>query len=327
MKFRTNLFLLIALIALAVTSCTKTEVYNDELKTDVVFKPMIQDNTTFKSFINRDSLGASNDIIAHSIQELDIVATHLNSGYSVSDNFIVVDNGDHGVAKLNGVVVGENRFDVSTESYINQTFNRFSFGNQISNNSPFNTKPINNTEDLVYCMRLVSPFVEFEGTTVQNVTYNDCATDCNEVEIDMNAKQGRWICTVEFENPDLLDNFKASVKVNNNIPNTNQTSGTTWVTDQHQFAWFYISHEDANEGTDISIDIGLKGNRNGGNINEWTLSYTDDGNNTNDDDIAIKAGIDRWIKIVIKESSIKTSCTNFSFNWEWSTETTDIDLQ
>ena len=320
------LFVMIALFALVASSCQKTEVYNDELTTSVVFKPVMEEDLTInKSNVNRDVLG--NDFVNVAIESMTLSAKLINSTYEVSNIFNIVETGGDDVIRLNDVALGTNIFRATTTSYVEipatDPFATESDGFSSYNQSFPTSNSIKTTEATVEALRAIRPFVEFIGETEQLVTYNsECESDCNDVILNMEAQQGRWIATVEFASSNIAANYEAKVKVTHNGgPMGPAPARTVSISEGNPFAWFYMTHQQCDENLFITMVIELKDKYSGNIVRTWTLDT-----NTHEDEIAVENGVDRWVKIVISEDALKSGCVDFTFNWEWSDEDIDIDL-
>ena len=332
------LFATFALFVLMMaTSCQKTEVYSDELTTSVIFKPMMEEDLTInKSDINRDALG--DDFVNVAISSLNLSAQHIASGQTSSDIFNIVEDGGADVISLDEVRLGMNKFTATTTSYVETDAtdpvygeaDGFSSHNKVeAGRYPFtlSNDVIETTDSLVKYLRAIQPFVEFAGEVEQNVTYNKCDGDiCNEVELDMIAQQGRWITTVEFEDSELAEYYRAHVKVTHNNNNIGPAPIREVNLDRNSpFAWFYMTHAECNEDLDINIRIYLREINSNTILRTWYLN-TDEASIDYYSELDVVNGVDRWVKIVISEDALKSGCVDFKFNWEWTTEDLDIDL-
>jgi hypothetical protein len=331
-----TLFVLIALIGLVMVSCQKTEISSDELTTEVIFSPIVEEDLTVtKSSVNRDVFG--DDFINVAISGMDISALHDASAEMVSDYYDVVDDGSgENQIKLEGVRLGWNTFTATTTSYVETPWtdpvygesDGFSSHHKIERDRyPFNLSNdiIESSDSAVKYLRMIQPFVEFEGTARHNVVYQECEDACNEVQMNMEAKQGRWIATVEFEDTRLAHSYEAKVTVSHDAgemgPAPSRTVDVRSNGDNVPFAWFYMTHAQCNENLNITMKIQLK--ERGGNtvLRTWNLSR-----DNYPTELSVTNGIDRWVKIVIAESSLKSGCVDFNFGWEWDIDDNNIDL-
>lgn len=332
-KMKKNFILLCTLIVLIFTSCRKTEVYSDELTTDVIFNTMIEEDLTInKSSINRDVLGE--DFVNIAISSIEISAEHVLSGQRVEDTFDIIDDGSgKDEIRLNEVNLGENIFRVNTTSYIEVPetdpvywqLDGFSSNNIIGQDDyPFSLSEdiITTTDSLIKYLRIVKPFVEFTGETTAVVNYNNCKDSCNEVILDMVPQQGRWITTVEFENTKHVNYYKAIVVVSHDAGDTGPISSrTVRLNPEDSFAWFYMTYPLCNEDLDIIVEIYIKEIESNEILRYWKLTAE-----TYPNELTVVNGVDRWVKIIINDHSIKSGCIDFKFNWEWNVENTDINL-
>jgi hypothetical protein len=333
-----NIFILAIVAVLGMASCTKTEVFNEELTTDVVFKPVAADNQSlFKSAgtdINPGAFG--DDFITVAISGMNLSATHMASGRVVSEQFNVVEDGSGtDVIQLSGVSVGWNMFYATTTSYVETPHtdprgsesDGFSAWNKVRE-YPFTQSPeeIATTDSAVKYLRTLPPYVEFVGEASQEVFFEGCDEGaCNEVEMDMEALQGRFIATVEFEDVELAHYYTAKCKMTHDggagpapavVADLDYTKGTNVP-----FVWFYYSHESATEDVNLNLVIELREKGNNSVLRTWTLNTADYA-----DQLAITSGVDRWLKITLTEEALYSNCTNFRFNWEWEEDNTEIDL-
>jgi hypothetical protein len=319
-----KLFIFLCVVTLGLTSCTKTEVFTEDLTTDVVFTPLLVDNQSFKSTINRETLGE--DFVTISINSMEITAEQLQSGYSVTEDFIFVDDGSgENIMRMENVALGRNLFTARTTSSLNvpDGYNKEVngvVGGWRTNGYPF-TGTEKESDSVVKALRSIPPYVEFVGKAFEDIQFEGCADgSCNEVELDMKAQQGRLIITVEFEDNELANTYFADVYT------TQSTNSSDYKAVSHigiktlenygdeycPIAWFYLSNENANDSTEVVTKIELKELYPSKTLRSWTISSKEFPELT-----GVEPGVDRWLKIVITEDALTSNCTNLDFDWEW----------
>lgn len=297
---RNLVFLFLAFVIFS--SCEREESIIKK-KAEVKFSPLIEEDKHKSSSIGRP------DDIPVFVKDLTLIATH-ESGEEVEEEYIFNDNLEPGNILISPYV-GANHFKAYTNPY---SFPDFSQVNGEGQNG-VGVGRCDNIEEKVSQLRKLNPHAKFYGETDYFVQYGVE----NNLFMEMFTDNGRLIVTVEFEDPEMANEYIAKVCFSN-------LSSWTWtafvLNQEYSAGWFYLSNENAVDGFVPGLIISLY--RRGDN----TLVKREKIHEDYFEELMVYAGKDRHVKIELSKDwyLIKTQI-NGTFKFHWEEEDSDLILK
>ncbi|GEM_PF-6757272 len=361
-------FLILAITIVGLYSCEKSEnVTTNGETTTVKFAPAIEapdskDVGRSNGMISGSQIGAEGNVLA-AIDKFFIEANAMGEVFK-SEFYVrgeAYDSNTHTDVSIK-TLVGPNTFRLYTTSKMEtaendprgterdgfSAWNRFDYSKPVFNSYKSKYGLIETTEQAAKALRMLPPYAEFEGTAERVVK----ATDTKPVDVLMKAKHGRFIATIEFEeNSDLLMKYSAKCKMT--IKNANENAGIApaVVSDvllgydnnvsTVPFTWFYATNSKINEDAAIELKIDIyKGGQPGQTSGEILKSYTIAnqtavnilGSGKYNPKVSslfkVDNGVDKWIRIIIRESAVSVETGNlFDITWDWDEADGTLDLE